>query len=70
MLMDKVKLSERELIDQLAYRLSDVYTEVPADRVVGVVYDKYARFEGRPVREFVPLLVERDAKAELAKLSA
>jgi hypothetical protein len=68
--MNKVELSERRVIDQLADRLVDVYSEVPADQVVRVVLDKHARFEGRPVRDFVPLFVERYAKAELAKLCA
>jgi integrase len=35
-----------------------------------VVRDEHARFEGRRIRDFVPLLVERNARAELSKLSA
>jgi len=33
-------------------------------------HSKYAQFDGRPVRDFVPLFVERYARAELAKLAA
>jgi hypothetical protein len=36
--------------------------------VADIVQTVHAKFEGRPVRDFVPLLVERNAKAELAKL--
>jgi hypothetical protein len=68
--MNKVALSEDQVIDQLADRLVDTYRKVPADRVVRVVHDKYELFEGRPVRDFVPLFVERYARAELAKMCA
>jgi len=33
-----------------------------------VVHRNHARFDGRPVRDFVPLFVERGARQELAKL--
>jgi hypothetical protein len=35
-----------------------------------VVQEEHARFNGRPLRDFVPLFVERSAKAELAKLAS
>jgi hypothetical protein len=68
--MNKVELSEDQIIDQLADRLAQDYPKVPADEVVRVVHDKHAHFTGRPVRDFVPLFVERHAKKELTKLSA
>jgi hypothetical protein len=36
--------------------------------VTAVVRGVHARFDGRPVREYVPLLVERFASQELALL--
>jgi hypothetical protein len=36
--------------------------------VADVVHKLRTKFDGRPVRDFVPLLVERNAQAELAKL--
>jgi len=33
-----------------------------------VVHHNHARFDGRPVRDFVPLFVERGARQELAQL--
>jgi hypothetical protein len=63
-----IELSEQQIIDQIANRLSGVYPHVPPDAVSRLVYEGHARFDGRPVRDFVPLLVERHAKAELAKL--
>jgi hypothetical protein len=38
--------------------------------VASVVHDVHARFDGRPLRDFVPLLVERTAKSELDRLHA
>jgi len=39
-----------------------------AETVTTVVHRNHARFDGRPVRDFVPLFVERGARQELAKL--
>jgi hypothetical protein len=32
------------------------------------VHEQYARFDGSPIRDFVPLFVERSATRELTKL--
>ena len=34
------------------------------------VREIHARYDGRPVREYIPLFVERNAVAELNRLSA
>jgi hypothetical protein len=34
------------------------------------VHHNHARFDGRPIRDFVPLFVERAAKRQLAKVGA
>jgi hypothetical protein len=57
-------------IDQVVTRLSATYPSVPQTRVLEVVQTVHARFDGRPLREFVPLFVERSAKRELRELSA
>jgi hypothetical protein len=41
---------------------------VSSEAVSRLVRKEHARFEGRPIRDFVPLFVERCAKAGLAKL--
>jgi hypothetical protein len=43
---------------------------VPPLTIAKVVYKVHAKFDGRPIRGFVPLFVERDAQSELAKLDA
>jgi hypothetical protein len=64
-----VGANEWSAIKQLVDRLRDVYPDVPADTVVTVVHQTHAKFDGHPVRDFVPLFVERGAKEELTRLS-
>jgi hypothetical protein len=64
-----IVLSEQQIIDELAGRLVDVYAGIEPKHVSRIVHEEYARFEGRPIRDFIPLFVERKAKAELSKLS-
>jgi hypothetical protein len=42
--------------------------QVEPDHISRVVTAEYTRFEGRPIRDFVRLFVERNARAELSKL--
>jgi hypothetical protein len=62
-----IELSEQQIIDELAGRLVDVYAEVEPERIARIVHDAYVRFDGRPIRDFVPLFVERSAKLELSR---
>jgi hypothetical protein len=61
--------NEWSAIEQLVDRLRNNCPHVPADTVATVVHHTHAKFDGRPVRDFVPLFVERGAKAELTRLS-
>ncbi|MBB2990243.1 hypothetical protein FHR72_001711 [Mycolicibacterium iranicum] len=63
-----IALSEQQIIDQLAQRLADAHAKVEPAEVAKVVHEHYAHFEGRPIRDFVPLFVERRATADLTKL--
>jgi hypothetical protein len=62
------EISERLLIAEVERRLTSKYTQIPQDQIYAAVQNAYARFEQSPIRDFVPLLVERHAGAELAKL--
>lgn len=64
------EMTERQIVHQVAERLASKYPTVPPDTVEKVVHDKYAKFDGRPVRDFVPLFVERYAKSEVADLAS
>jgi hypothetical protein len=67
---DVIELSEQTVIDQLVERLSNRYPTIAATTVTNVVRDVYSRYEGRPLRDFVPLFVERNATTELERLGA
>jgi hypothetical protein len=60
-----IELSEQTVIDEVTDRLTSRYPTIPPDTLTAVVQGVLARFDGRPVREYVPLLVERFAVEEL-----
>jgi hypothetical protein len=65
-----IELNEQTIIDQVADRLTSKYPTIPHNTLTAVVQGVHARFDGRPVREYVPLLVERFAGNELDLLSS
>lgn len=64
-----IELSEQQIIAGVADRLNRKYPNFPEETVTAVVRDAHARFDGRPVREYIPLLVERFAGQELELLA-
>jgi hypothetical protein len=65
-----IELSEQTVIDEVVARLTSRYPTISKETVGRIVHDVYARFDGRPLRDYVPLLVERSAKSELDRLGA
>jgi hypothetical protein len=63
-----VDATEWAAIQQVVDRLKQIYPAVPEDTVATVVLHDHARFDGRPIRDFVPLFVERRARQELRTL--
>jgi len=61
------QVSEVVLIEQVVDRLSAAYPEAPRDDVAQVVTAAHNRFQHSKIREFVPLFVERRARAELSR---
>jgi hypothetical protein len=61
-----VDAGEWAAIEHLVDRLKESYP----DTIMTVVHHNHARFDGRPIRDFVPLFVERAAKRQLAKVGA
>lgn len=61
--------SEQTIIDQLVARLTDRYPTIAESTVMSVVEHVHARYDDRPLRDFIPLFVERHAKGELDRLS-
>jgi hypothetical protein len=64
-----IELSEQTILDHLVDRLALRFPAVSGDQVAAVVSACYSRFDGRPIRDYVPLFVERGARSRLAELS-
>jgi hypothetical protein len=65
-LRNVANLSEQVALTQLQDRLSSAYADIPADRLQSAMRNAEARFEHSKIRDFVPLLIERRVRAELA----
>jgi hypothetical protein len=61
--------SEESRIAELVERLKTIYPTLPADIVVDVVNEMRDAFHGSRIREYVPLFVERRARAALTELA-
>jgi hypothetical protein len=56
---------ETRAIDQLVERLGNQFPGSPPETVRAIVHACYDEFKGHPIRDFVPVLVERSAKTRL-----
>ena len=63
-------MSEQAALVQVHERLSSRYSELTPEDVLAVIRSAHASFEASPIRDFVPLLVERRAGAELLARNA
>jgi hypothetical protein len=59
------QLSEAALIARVIERLAETYVDLPSGQVTAIVNDALTHFNSAPLREYVPVLVERRARAEL-----
>ena len=64
-----VGANEQAAIEHLVDRLKQKYPSVAPDKIATIVHHNHACFDGRPVRDYVPLFVERGSRKELAELS-
>ncbi|RXZ47726.1 hypothetical protein ESP57_14425 [Agromyces fucosus] len=56
---------EARAVDEVIDRLVGRFPDVSRDRIASVVETAHLELEGNPVRDFVPVLVERTAKQRL-----
>ncbi len=63
-----VTVTEQQIMDQLTQRLAGAYPNLERDQVARTVSEEYGRFDGRPIRDFIPLFVEKHAATRLAQL--
>jgi hypothetical protein len=57
---------EAEAISHVVRRLRQQFPELTDAAIEQAVYGHYEQFDGRPIRDFVPILVERAAADQLA----
>lgn len=60
---------EHQAVDRICVRLAARFPDVPAETVQRTVREVHNKLDG-PVRDFVPVLVEREAKDRLAVIAA
>jgi hypothetical protein len=61
--------SERDVIDEVRDRLSRKFAGIPLTQVAATVDDSHEHFGESRIRDYVPLLVERRAARELARIA-
>ena len=61
----RVENQESRAIEELLSRLRAAYPDVPAQTVAAAVQAAQAELADHPIRDFMPLLVERSARERL-----
>ena len=65
---DMDRSDENRAITEVVERLAKQFPQVPTDEVEQVVSQSRPEFDDVPIRDFVPLFVERGAKQRLREL--
>lgn len=60
---------EERAIAEAAERLTKVFPDISPDTVEQAIAESRPEFDGNPIRDFVPLFVERSAKHRLKTLT-
>ena len=63
------EISEDVMIAEVERRLASRYAQFPLNEVSTIVQSAREKFAQSPIRDFVPLFVERNASARLDKLN-
>ena len=62
-------MSDQEVMNQVAEKLSEKNADVPRDVIDDVVREEFLALVGRPVRDYLSVLTERAAKKRIKKLA-
>jgi hypothetical protein len=62
-------VDETKSIDTVIAALELRFPEVSRPKIEQVVERGYHRFDGAPIRDYIPVLVQRDARAQLRQLT-
>jgi hypothetical protein len=66
--MNEHEAAEQRGIDEVVDRLAEKYPGVDRAVIATIVGEEHLAFDGKPVRNFVPVLVEKSAKKRVKKL--
>jgi hypothetical protein len=58
-------LNEDKAVAEVSDRLAERFPSIPRSRIDEVVESERRALEGKPIRDYVPVLVEHGAKARL-----
>ncbi|MFH8249525.1 three-helix bundle dimerization domain-containing protein [Microbacterium sp. B2969] len=59
------EINEEVAVQEIVDRLAEKFPMLPRERVTEVVREVHSSMDAAPVRDFVPVLVERGAKDRL-----
>lgn len=57
--------NESAKVEQAIGKLAEAFPAVPVEEITELVHTEHAALDGRPVRDYVPVLVERAARTRL-----
>ena len=63
-------IDEPQALAQVTDRLAARFPDLALDTVRTVIEGEHRKLDGRPVRNYVPVLVERAAREELTTIAA
>ncbi|MEF2979295.1 three-helix bundle dimerization domain-containing protein [Subtercola sp. YIM 133946] len=56
---------EKEAVEQVAERLAEKFPDTDRAHIEEVVHDEYEALDGARIRDYIPVLVEHEARADL-----
>jgi hypothetical protein len=57
---------EQAALDQIADRMAAQFPELSGEEIARAIQGRYQEFDGSAIRDFVPVLVERSVRDQLA----
>ena len=68
-MQEREKKTEERAINEVVDRLAEKYPGVERPTIEKIVTEEHLEFNGKPVRDFVPVLVEKSAKKRVKALA-
>jgi hypothetical protein len=61
-------IHEVKTLTEIGNRLADRFPHLPRERITEAVSESHRRFDHARIRDFVPVLIEREARHQLAHM--